>query len=62
MPYGENFIIDVTMRTGQIFDGKYFNFDGRGGKVSFRTLHVFRFREGKIELANVWSDYDALKT
>jgi len=59
--YGENFLIDVTMWTGQIFDGKYFNLDGRSGKASVRLLHVFRLCEGKIELEQVWIDYDALK-
>ena len=59
--YGENFIIDVTLWTGQIFNGRYFNLNSRRGKASFRILHVFRLREGKIELENVWFDYDALK-
>ena len=59
--YGENFIIDVTLWTGQVFNGRYFNLDGRSGKASFRILHIFRLREGKIELENFWFDYDALK-
>ena len=59
--YGKNFIIDVTLWTGQVYNGRYFNLDGKSGKASFRLLHIFRLREGKIELENVWFDYDALK-
>jgi ketosteroid isomerase-like protein len=59
--YGENFIIDVTLWAGQVFNGKHFNLDGRSGKASIRLLHIFRLREGKIELENVWFDYNALK-
>ena len=59
--YGENFIIDVTLWTGQVFNGRHFNLDGRSGKASFRILHIFRLREGKIELEYFWFDYDALK-
>ena len=59
--YGENFIIDVTIWTGQVFNGRHFTLDGRSGKASVRLLHVFRLRGGKIELEQVWFDYDALK-
>jgi hypothetical protein len=43
------------------FYGKYFNLDCKSGKASFRLLHSFRLREGKIELETVWFDYDELK-
>ncbi len=58
---GENFITDVTLWTGQVFNGRHFNLDGKSGRASVRLLHVFRLREGKIELEEVWFDYDALK-
>jgi steroid delta-isomerase-like uncharacterized protein len=36
--------------------GQYAGIEGRGRQVSFRMLHIFEFRDGKISRENVWMD------
>lgn len=59
--YGEDFMIDETMWHGQIVDGRPFLCDGRSGKVSFRLLHVFEFKDGKIAREQAWCDLAAIQ-
>ncbi len=42
----------MVCRKGGIFLGV----PGHGKTVSFRLLHVFEFRDGKISRENVWID------
>lgn len=59
--YGDDFMIDETMWHGQIMDGKPFLCDGRSGKVSFRLLHVFEFKDGRIAREQAWCDLAAIQ-
>ena len=54
--YGEDFLIDETLWHGQIEDGKPFLCDGLSGPVSFRLLHVFEVKDGKITKEQAWCD------
>jgi ketosteroid isomerase-like protein len=54
--YGDDFVVDETMWTGRIEDGRVFGLDGKSGQVTFRLLHVFELRDGLISRENVWSD------
>src|ERR1700752_3594068 len=57
--YGENFVVDEALWSGRVVDGRPFLMDGRSGKVSFRLLHVFELRDGKISSEQVWCDLAA---
>jgi len=59
--YGDDFMIDETMWHGQIDDGAVFLCDGKSGKVSFRLLHVFEFKDGKITREQAWCDLAAIQ-
>lgn len=59
--YGPDFLVDETIWHGQVVDGRQFLCDGRSGKVSFRLLHIFEFRDGKIARENVWCDLAAIQ-
>jgi ketosteroid isomerase-like protein len=59
--YGENFLVDESLWHGRIKDGRPFLCDGRSGDVSFRLLHVFEFRDGKISREQVWCDLAAIQ-
>jgi ketosteroid isomerase-like protein len=59
--YGENFLVDESLWHGRIDDGRPFLCDGRSGEVSFRLLHVFEFRDGKISREQVWCDLAAIQ-
>jgi ketosteroid isomerase-like protein len=54
--YGEDFVVDETLWTGHIVDGRFFGLPGRSGNVTFRLLHVFELRGELISRENVWSD------
>jgi hypothetical protein len=58
--YGEDFLIDETMWTGYINDGKFFGLPGKSGHATFRLLHIFEVRDGQITRENIWSDTTAL--
>jgi hypothetical protein len=58
--YGDNFLVDETLWTGYIGDGRYFGLPRRSGRVTFLLLHVFEFREGLISREHVWSDVAAI--
>ncbi len=59
--YGEDFLIDETLWRGHIADGRPFLCDGKSGSVSFRLLHVFEIRDGKIGREQVWCDLAAIQ-
>jgi ketosteroid isomerase-like protein len=59
--YGEDFVIDESIWHGHIADGRPFLCDGKSGAVSFRILHVFEFKDGKISRENVWCDLAAIQ-
>jgi hypothetical protein len=58
--YGEDFVVDETLWTGRVEDGRAFGLPGRSGRVTFRILHVFELRDGLISRENVWSDVVAV--
>jgi hypothetical protein len=53
--------VDESLWHGRIEDGRPFLCDGRSGEVSFRLLHVFEFRDGKIGREQVWCDLAAIQ-
>lgn len=59
--YGEDFLIDETLWHGRVVDGRPFLMPGVSGKVSFRLLHVFEVKDGKISSEQVWCDLAALQ-
>lgn len=59
--YGKDFVVDETMWHGRIEDGHMFLCPGKSGKVSFRLLHVFELRDGKIGREQVWCDVAAIQ-
>jgi ketosteroid isomerase-like protein len=59
--YGDGFLVDESLWHGRIEDGRPFLLDGRSGEVSFRLLHVFEFRDGKICREQVWCDLAAIQ-
>jgi steroid delta-isomerase-like uncharacterized protein len=40
--------------------GQFAGVEGHGRQVSFRMLHIFEFRDGKISRENVWMDTTTL--
>ncbi len=59
--YGDDFIVDETLWNGAIADGRPFLCDGKHGKVSFRLLHIFEFKDGKIAREQAWCDLAAIQ-
>lgn len=59
--YGEDFLIDETLWHGDVEDGRPFLCNGKSGKVSFRLLHVFEIRDGKISREQAWCDLAAIQ-
>lgn len=59
--YGDNFMVDETLWHGEIMDGRPFLCDGRSGKLSFRLLHIFEFKDGKIAREQAWCDLAAIQ-
>lgn len=59
--YGDDFVVDETIWHGRIEDGRQFLLPGASGDVSFRLLHVFELRDGKIGRENVWCDLAAIQ-
>ena len=58
--YGDDFVVDETMWTGRVDNGRFFGLEGKSGQVTFRLLHVFEFRGDLISRENVWSDIAAI--
>ncbi|HWR15055.1 MAG TPA: ester cyclase [Terriglobales bacterium] len=59
--YGDTFMVDEAIWHGRVENGRSFGCAGKSGKVSFRILHVFEFRDGKISRENVWCDIAAIQ-
>lgn len=59
--YGDDFVVDESVWHGTITDGRQFLLDGHQGKVSFRLLHIFELRDGKIAREDVWCDLAAIQ-
>ena len=59
--YGDDFVVDETLWHGRVLDGRPFLMPGTSGQVSFRLLHVFEVRDGKIAREQVWCDLAALQ-
>jgi len=59
--YGQDFLIDETLWHGHIADGRPFLCDGRSGDITFRLLHVFEIRDGKIKREQAWCDLAAIQ-
>ena len=59
--YGDDFMIDETLWTGEILDGGVFNCPGKSGRTSFRLLHVFEFKDGRISREQAWLDLAAIQ-
>jgi steroid delta-isomerase-like uncharacterized protein len=55
---GDTMILEQTM-TGVVI-GEMLGLPGNGRRVSFGTLHVFAFRDGRINREQVWIDTGAL--
>jgi ketosteroid isomerase-like protein len=58
--YGEDFLVDVTLWTGHVSDGRLLGQPGRAGHATFRMLHLFEFRDGRIAREQVWTDSVAI--
>jgi hypothetical protein len=59
--YGDDFVVDETLWSGHITDGSPVLCDGKSGDVSFRLLHVFEVKDGKIAREQVWLDLAAIQ-
>lgn len=59
--YGDDFVVDEGIWHGHISDGRPFLCDGKSGPVSFRLLHIFELRNGKISRENVWCDLASIQ-
>jgi steroid delta-isomerase-like uncharacterized protein len=57
--YGDDFCVQEHQWTGTI-PGSFLGVLGHGKKISFRLLHVWEFRDGKISRENVWLDGGAI--
>jgi len=55
---GDTMILEQDM-TGTVA-GEMFGIPGHGRRVTFRTLHVFSFRDGLISREQVWIDSGAI--
>jgi len=53
--YGENFSVIEHECTGTV-PGDFMGVAGNNRRVTFRMLHVWEFRDGKICRENVWLD------
>lgn len=57
--YGADFCTIEHQWTGTI-PGSFLGVPGNGRRISFRMLHVFEFRNGRISRENVWLDGGAI--
>lgn len=59
--YDEDFLIDETLWHGHMEDGRPFLCGGKSGDISFRLLHIFEIRDGKIKREQAWCDLAAIQ-
>ena len=57
--YGEDFCVVEHETTGSV-PGTFLGVPGHGRRITFRMLHVWEFREGRISRENVWLDGGAI--
>lgn len=53
--YGDDFCVIEHDATGTVV-GEFMGMPGEGKRVTFRLLHIWEFRDGKISRENVWID------
>ncbi len=53
--YGDDFCVLEHLLTGTV-PGSFLGLPGNGRRISFRLLHVWEFRDGRISRENVWLD------
>jgi steroid delta-isomerase-like uncharacterized protein len=53
--YGEAFCVIEHDATGTV-QGEFLGIPGNGKRITFRLLHVWEFRDGRISRENVWMD------
>jgi steroid delta-isomerase-like uncharacterized protein len=53
--YADDACVLENLMTGTVA-GQMLGLPGHGRRITFRTLHVFEFRDGKITRENVWLD------
>jgi steroid delta-isomerase-like uncharacterized protein len=53
--YGADFCVQEHQWSGTV-PGSFLGVPGRGKHISFRLLHIWEFRDGKISRENVWLD------
>jgi steroid delta-isomerase-like uncharacterized protein len=53
--YGDDFCVTEHRTTGTV-PGHFLGVPGNGRRISFRMLHVWEFRDGRISRENVWLD------
>lgn len=53
--YGDDFCVVEHQWTGTV-PGTLLGVPGNGRRISFRMLHVWEFRDGKMSRENVWLD------
>jgi ketosteroid isomerase-like protein len=57
--YGDDFCLIEHSATGTV-PGAFMGIPGNGKRITFRMLHVFEFRDGRISRENVWLDGAAI--
>jgi len=57
--YAENAATVEDLVTG-VVTGSMLGIPGNGRRITFRLLHIFEFRDGKISRENVWLDGAAI--
>jgi steroid delta-isomerase-like uncharacterized protein len=53
--YGDDFCVIEHDATGTV-DGEFLGVPGHGKRITFRLLHIWEFRDGRISRENVWLD------
>jgi steroid delta-isomerase-like uncharacterized protein len=59
--YGEDFCVIEHQWHGPV-PGEFLGIPGNGRRISFRMLHVWEFKDGRISRENVWLDGNAIVT
>jgi steroid delta-isomerase-like uncharacterized protein len=53
--YGDDFCVMEHDASGTV-EGEFLGVPGHGRRITFRLLHVWEFRDGRISRENVWLD------
>jgi steroid delta-isomerase-like uncharacterized protein len=57
--YGDDFCVMEHEWTGTV-PGAFLGIPGYGKRISFRLLHIWEFRDGRMTRENVWLDSGAI--